>query len=153
MTTEVRFADLVDEQPESMTCGRRMHDMGPWGRTEGLDRWQKFKSNGNRVCSFCGSLHPDDLFAIVRECGDADETAPYGSVPEIEQTDKSYKIYVHQPGVKNAHDGGIKFYMHHLPRNPDGTLAVSQAHNEEYSRAIKASKKRFTAMLNAKRGA
>lgn len=38
-----------------------------------------------RVCSFCGSVHPDDFFRLIREKW------------EIEWA-KGYKIYVHPPG-------------------------------------------------------
>jgi len=33
----------------------------------------------------------------------------------IEISDKRYKVYVKQPGVENASQGGIKFYAQHLP--------------------------------------
>lgn len=39
----------------------------------------------DRTCSYCGSMHPDDLFAAIEA----------GSV--ITPTDKSYKIYVDLP--------------------------------------------------------
>lgn len=118
------FASLVDELPEPMTCGRRDGGGG------GLDRWQKFKSNGNRVCSYCGSLHQDDMFALVRDAASVD------SKVKISPSDKSYKIYVRQPGVRNAHEGGIKFYTHHLP---DPLPANA---NEEFAAAVKASRAR-----------
>jgi len=124
-----------------------MLDFGPWEHAEGLDYWEKFKSNGNRVCSFCGSLHPDDLFELVRTAANAPLEAEYHSVPEIEPSDKSYKIYVHQPGVRNAHEGGIKFYTHHLPRDEEGKLQVPQERNDEYAAAVKASKARFERYL------
>jgi hypothetical protein len=150
------FSNLVDELPEPMTCGRRFdmyagampvhRDQGP-----GLDRWQRFKSNGNRVCSFCGSLHPEDMFALVKACAEAPEDAPYNSVPEIEPSDKGYKVYVHQPGVRNAMEGGIKFYMQHLPRDNDGKLAVTQEQQDEYGRAVRATKIRFVRYLSEMR--
>src|SRR5579862_1269798 len=101
--TEVpAFSTLVNDLPEPMTCGRRF-DTYPGGlpvhpdRGTGLDRWQRFKSNGDRVCSYCGSLHPDDWFALVKRSAEAPEEADYGTVPEIDRSDKGYKIYVHQP--------------------------------------------------------
>lgn len=36
----------------------------------------------------------------------------------VEGTTKSYKVYVRQPGVRNAGEGAIKFYMYHAPKNP-----------------------------------
>ena len=156
ITEQPEFKTLVDELPEPMTCGRRVETgmdqegspfRGPFKSGRGLDRWQRFKSNGNRVCSYCGSLHPDDLFDLVKKCGDAPEDAAYGMVPEIEPSDKSYKIYVHQPGVRNAHEGGIKFYTQHLPRDADGKMDVSDERQAEYSRAVRATRKRFNVRL------
>lgn len=147
------FATLVDQLPEPMTCGRR-GDLYPGGlavhvdRAEQQDRWLRFKSNGNRVCSYCGSLHPEDLFALVKASANAAEDAPYRDVVEIEQSDKSYKLYVQQPGVRNAMEGGIKFYVQHLPRTADGTArAVTDAQQAEFAEAVRRSKRRFELML------
>jgi hypothetical protein len=143
------FKTLVDELPEPMTCGRRGEST--FGRQDGPfpgpDHWQKFKSNGNRICSYCGSLHPEDMFALVHASATADEGADYRSVVEIEPSDKNYKVYISQPGVRNAHDGGIKFYMQHLPRKADGSLDITEEQNAEYSKAIHASKVRFSRHL------
>lgn len=146
------YKDLVDELPEPMTCGRRF-DVYVGGvpvhtdREERQDHWDKFKSNGDRVCSYCGSLHPDDMFELVRKCADAPEDAPYMSVTEIEPSDKAYKIYVKQPGVRNAHEGGIKFYTQHLPRGDDGKVNIPQERNDELKRAVRATKIRFDRYL------
>jgi hypothetical protein len=152
------FRTLVDELPEPMTCGRRFdtyvgdvpvhYDQGA-----GKDHWLRFKTNGDRTCSYCGSLHPDDMFRLVKASADAPEDAPHGSVVEIEPSDKPYKIYVNQPGVRNAHEGGIKFYTQHLPRNTDGSLAVPPERNEEYKRAVHNSHVRFEKMMKMMRGA
>lgn len=136
------FRTLVDVLPEPMTCGRRFTVDTP-----GLDRWQKFKSNGNRVCSFCGSLHPDDMFALTKQAANAPEDAPYRSVVDIEPSDKNYKIYVSQPGVRNAHEGGIKFYTHHLPRDADGKTIVSPEQNNDYAVAVRLTRARFNRMM------
>ena len=72
------------------------------------DTWRVLP-NGDRTCSFCGSLHPDDWMRLSKEALDpASET-------EIEKSDKGYKFYVHQKGVRNALEGGIKFYSWHIP--------------------------------------
>lgn len=146
------FRELVDALPEPMTCGRRSdtyvggipvhQDTG-----EGKDHWDKFKRIDNRVCSFCGSLHPDDFFRLVREAAETSINTPYSESVNIERSDKGYKIYVHQPGVRNAHEGGIKFYMQHFPRNPDGSLAVTDEMNKEYAQAIERSNIRLQAKL------
>jgi hypothetical protein len=118
------FRDLVDELPEPMTCPRRMHEAGPWEYSTNLDRWQQFKSNGNRVCSFCGSLHPEDLFALVTLAADAPDDAALGTVVEIEPSDKS-------------------FYTMHLPQDANGKVDVPQQRHEEYARAVRATRRRF----------
>ena len=144
--TEVpAWSSLVDVLPETFSCGRRGEDAGC------SDSWEKFKRIDNRVCSYCGSLHPDDLFRLVRECAESDPYAPYRSTVEVEPSDKRYKIYIYQPGVRNAHEGGIKFYTHHLPRNADGSLAVTDQQQEEYGRACRVSRARFNRMLAEQR--
>lgn len=148
------FGSLVDELPELMTCGRRF-DTYPGGipahhdRGQELDRWQKFKSNGDRVCSYCGSLHPDDFFAAVKAAADAPEGSGYREVVAIEPSDKIYKIYVSKPGVRNAMEGGIKFYTQHLPRDEQGKLLITEEQENEYRRAVKATGVRFDAYLRS----
>jgi hypothetical protein len=139
---EPEFSALVDELPEPMTCGRRAESLVAH-TFPGPDHWQKFKSNGNRVCSYCGSLHPDDFLALVKASANAPEDATYRSVVDIEPSDKSYKIYVSQPGVRNAMEGGIKFYVQHLPRDPDGKFAVTDEQNGEYATAVRKTRTRF----------
>lgn len=62
-------------------CGRR--DDGLLSRNDGAapDFWQK--RDGYRACSYCGSMHPDDLFAHIK-----------AGTCQISGTDKNYKIYV-----------------------------------------------------------
>jgi hypothetical protein len=149
------FHTLVDLMPEPMTCPRRSEVFSTFLLAKEFpapDYWQKFKTNGNRVCSYCGSLHPEDMFALVHACATAPEDAPYGSVAEIEPSDKGYKVYVRQPRVRNAHEGGIKFYMQHLPRDGDGNITVTADQNKEYAQAVRATKARFERYLAAMRG-
>ncbi len=148
------FRTLVDELPEPMLCGRRAEvgmnsASSPFkGSGEGLDRWLKFKSShGNRVCSYCGSLHWEDMLALVKQSAEAPEDAEYQDVVAIEPSSKNYKVYVHQPGVRNAHEGGIKFYMQHVPRAEDGSIAATVEQSAEYAKAIKATRKRFDRYL------
>lgn len=81
-------AALRQAAPESerVTCPRRMTELGPWKREEGLDRWE------NGTCSFCGSIFPGTFMAA----------ATGGS--QLAPTDKNYKVYV----------GDRKFYFQHL---------------------------------------
>jgi len=142
------FKTLVDELPEPMTCPRRSEvDMTIFKVPTSPDHWQRFKTNGNRVCSYCGSLHPDDWFALVKESANAPETAAYRDAVAIEPSDKRYKCYVHQPGVRNACEGGIKFYMMHLPRGEGGEISVTEEQKKEFALAVSKTRARFDKFL------
>ena len=93
---------------ELQTCPRRMGEPGPWAREKDLDVWRELP-NGDRTCSFCGSLHPEDF---ERLC---DEAADPTSDVRLDHSDKPYKVYVQQSGVQNAAEGGIKYYKQHSP--------------------------------------
>lgn len=119
----------------------------------GLDHWERFKAPPhNRVCSYCGSLHPEDMFALVKQSAGTPSDKPYRSGVEIEPSDKGYKVYVLQPGVRNAMEGGIKFYMQHIPRRPDGKLAVTEEQNVQYALAVRSSRIRFERYLRELKG-
>lgn len=75
----------------------------------GESEWT-IKPNGDRCCSYCGSLHPDDFWRLVAE-------AEENSGIDIFPSDNTYKIYVRRPDVKNATEGGIKFYTMHLDKD------------------------------------
>lgn len=105
-------------------CGNR-GPVGGWLP----DTWDH-GPDGNRTCSYCGSIHPDDLMAICRKTI-VDER--YG----VEGTTKNYKVYVRQPGVRNAGEGAIKFYMHHAPSPP------SEADQKLFSEALRVTRERF----------
>jgi hypothetical protein len=141
------FSELVDVLPEPMLCPRRRESSLGDRNFPGPDHWERHKSNGDRVCSYCGSLHPDDLFRLVKASAEAPEDAEYRTVVEIEPSDKAYKIYVDQPGVRNAGEGGIKFYTSHLPRDSEGKIAVTEAQALEYSEAVHRSRIRFERQL------
>jgi hypothetical protein len=122
-------------------CGRR-GDFGDRvfpGRYKGdplPDTWD-VGPDGNRTCSYCGSIHADDLMEICRKTL-ADER--YG----VKGTTKSYKVYVKQPGVQNAGQGAIKFYMHHAPEVP------SQADRDLFANALRVTRQRQDAQWAAR---
>lgn len=77
-----------------MTC------QNPTWRTE---------ANGDRTCSHCGSLSPEDFMEILGKWIESEPGYRFST------TDKGhYKYYANRPGVRNASDGGIKFYGEHL---------------------------------------
>lgn len=79
------------------------------------DRWN-IMPNGDRCCSFCGSLHEEDFLAILE--GYADGKEGYRFDPST----KPYKRYASRPG-----DGGIKFYTWHVDPTPGPELDRKQA--------------------------
>ena len=125
------YASLVETLLDFLTCRRRMDSAGPWEQEENLDHWDRFKFNGDRVCSFCGSLHPDDFLKYVQESAKDDSSV------QIEPSDKRYKIYVSRPSVRNAHEGGIKFYTWHL------VAALTEVQQDAYRTALRNSRDRF----------
>ena len=90
---------------DTHVCPRRVENPRYPG-DDGVDSWPIHEypdspgiiNNGRRSCSYCGSLHPDDFLAAIREGA------------EIGPTDKSYKAYVEWP---NSPSRG-KFYYQHL---------------------------------------
>jgi len=87
---------------ERQTCGRRMKDIGPWEQKENQDYWRVLE-NGDKTCSFCGSLSHEDILRLLKKHGRG----------ILGFTDKSYKWYINQPEVGNAGEGGIKYYRQH----------------------------------------
>lgn len=110
-------------------CGRR--DDSWMGTTDEAlpDTWD-IGPDGNRTCSYCGSIHFDDLMKIV-ERSLTDERY------SIDTTDKSYKVYVRQPNVRNAGEGAIKYYKHHTP------IDVTPEQKQLFNEAVHLSSRRF----------
>ena len=67
-------------------CPRREENPISHQTFPGPDSWDA--RDGYRCCSYCGSMHPDDVFMAI-----ADRL-------ELIPTDKSYKLYVRQPHPK-----------------------------------------------------
>lgn len=102
------------------TCPRRQEG-GPWDPGfEGVDTWQ-IAPNGDRTCSFCGSLHPEDYVAIVK-----DYVADVPGV-QFDTSNKGYKRYARRAGISNAGQGGIKFYGAHIPTDEAERAALHAA--------------------------
>lgn len=101
------------------------------------DTWD-LGQDGYRTCSFCGSIHPDDFMDICRKTLTDERYA-------VEPSDKRYKVYVRQPGVKNASMGAIKFYMGHAPAKPTPDDQLT------YSQAVKVSNDRYMAKWHPKK--
>lgn len=121
------------------TCPRRMAGIGPWAVEENLDWWEPGK-NGERSCSFCGSMHPEDfdrhLDRVIAE--------PANDKVRISMADGRHKFYVERPEVRNACEGPIKFYSAHAL--PDWFPVDSPA-SIKLTRAARLSEAKFTRHL------
>lgn len=85
------------------TCPRRSeapYNIAP----HDLDQWKLI--NGEKICTYCGSLHPETVIEMVEKLG----------AGILEQSTKEYKWYVNRKNVPNASFGGIKFYTMHFSR-------------------------------------
>lgn len=120
-----------------ITCPRRMSEIGPWKYEENLDEWF-FELNGDRTCSFCGSLHPDDFINICQKI--VNREPGYS----LDHSDKSYKVYVRQPNISNASQGGIKFYKQHVEATGEELARQTKVYNE----ALTISKEEFKKRMN-----
>jgi hypothetical protein len=121
----VRRWYLFKYKYEKHTCSERFRSVGPWKKEEGLDRW-RIKKNGDRTCTFCGSMHPEDFKKQVELC------LKDVSKCRIECSQKSYKYYVRRPEVMNADDGGIKFYTWHWDSEDVLNLAEAIKRSNDY---------------------
>lgn len=121
---------------EPFLCERRHSMSGP---LPGPDRWQFV--GRDRTCTYCGSLHPEDLEKICVEAAKADSQA------EVSRTDKNYKLYARWAETSNAMDGGIKFYVWHLPKD----AVANESLQKKIDAAVRASDVRFEARLASAR--
>jgi hypothetical protein len=115
-------------------CGRR-DDPFAYNHNDGElpDTWD-MGPDGNRTCSYCGSMHYDDFIDMCR-------LAIVDEGYSIDPSDKGYKVYVRQPGVRNASEGAIKYYKQHTP--PDAAV-----HDQElFQEAAQVSHQRFNEQM------
>jgi hypothetical protein len=106
---------MLREHPDvGFKCPRR-YEGSMFRDAEFNDYWHE--REGSRACSYCGSAHPDELFACV-------ETG-YEVVP----TDKNYKIYFDQPDARSGQrveiggESGPAYNDAGKPNKPDLTMA------------------------------
>lgn len=111
---------------EKQTCPRRMSEFGPWERKENLDSW--YKRGPDRVCSFCGSIHPDDFEKVIDRCLNEEGVT-------LDHSDKSYKVYIHRPEIQNAGQGAIKYYKQHTPGDPSWIERVDPKFSEALTKS------------------
>lgn len=108
------FEEFNPIEEELQTCPRRVGELGPWEYKDNLDRWKRskwhsyYKSNRwpddfekPRTCSFCGSVHPDDLVDLLKKGW------------RVGNTDKSYKKYIEAPIGYKSPIPPLKLYVMH----------------------------------------
>lgn len=93
---------------ETFVCPESLNGTMEYQRIHGAkSTWDKI--GDDRVCSYCGSIHPDDLLELIKKYG-------FGI---IGGTTKGYKWYVgmnsnvSRPNIPNAGFGAIKYYRWH----------------------------------------
>lgn len=130
-------AHVTERHPEqTFLCGRRAEG-GASVMGESRDHW-RVEPNGDRCCSYCGSLHEEDFTAIMEGFVEGKEGFEFGT------TTKAYKVYARRPGVSNATEGGIKFYGVHADNaHPDFPRRA-----ELYDKAVKLANERLRARFS-----
>lgn len=103
-------------EEQAITC----HEGAPFAGVNGPTRWEERSYSGYRHCSYCGSLHPQDLRAILEAGG------------KLSGSDWKYgwphKFYVHPIG-----GGMLKWYNAHLRDMSEEELAAFAPLLLEYS--------------------
>lgn len=102
----------MSDTSDAHFCPDRVNAPPAFAQAIPHDTWD-VKPNGDRCCSWCGSLHFEDFKRILARAADMnDETL-------LDRSTKSYKLYVRSPNVSNASEGGIKFYTWHIPEGEE----------------------------------
>lgn len=130
-------AHVTQSHPdETFLCGRR-HEL-PSVMGDSRDYWRK-EPNGDRCCSYCGSLSEEGLVEIMEKFVAGEPGYKF------EHTTKSYKVYANRPGVSNAGQGGIKFYMVHV----DQAHADFGKRKELFGKASELAREKLRALFTA----
>ena len=79
---KLTFHMQVEHSDALVDCPRKAEG-AVFRHNDHRDYWDT--DDGNRTCSYCGSMHPNDFFVAI------------ASGAEIGPTDKSYKVYVDVP--------------------------------------------------------
>lgn len=118
-------------------CGSRIQQQGPPGDGKFYDGYRT-QPNGDKTCTYCGSLSEEDFFDIIEHYVAGDPGYKFEPA-----SNKRHKWYANRPNVTNASEGGIKFYSWHGDFTPGPELVRK---NEIYDKAIQTHKRNFRAM-------
>ncbi len=105
-----RKAEEVEQGLQGFLCPRRQGPSSWPGYVH--DVWRK--TGPDRTCSGCGSMHPEDMRAALPSVD--------GEQVTLDVSDRRHKVYVRRPGIRNASEGAIKFYLAHGPPNSDNAF-------------------------------
>lgn len=125
--------DVSGEGGGELVCPLRMAGY-PYAPGMDKDAW-RVEANGERACSFCGSMHPEDFQAFL-------ETVD-GMERWVELADGRHKVYVRRLEVRRQMRWPIKFYLAHYPDGEtygalNKALALSYDKMEERTDALMA---------------
>jgi len=125
---------------ETMICAYREQDRKLYPDSpihEQAPTW-KTRANGEKACSYCGSMEASEFYAFMERV--IDDPSPY---IRIELNDHRDKIYVTRPEVKNADDGPLYIRTVHLPLPPTEEDARYRAMFRAANRVSRGKFKRF----------
>lgn len=105
---EEQKAQEVEQAMVGFLCPRRA-GVPPHQALPTQDVWHT--TGPDRTCSFCGSINLEDLRALLPMVD--------GVAVGLSLADRKHKVYIRRPGIRNATEGAIKFYLCHGPPNSD----------------------------------
>ena len=98
-----------------MTCPARLQSQDARIKLlVGKDFW--INRGPDQVCSYCGSMEPEDFLAWCERCAESD------SKVAVDVADIDGKLFIHRRGIVNALQGAVKFYTMHWPETTDAAL-------------------------------
>jgi len=106
-TPEQTKAFKEESEVEAFLCGGRPYASST-KPLPNYDIWTT-RPNGDRTCSLCGSLHPDDFKRILTEAADI------RSFTWIDASRDGLMWPVHRPDILNGAMGGLRFFNWHSP--------------------------------------
>jgi hypothetical protein len=116
MTDSERSMPTEQNGGQRFTCGGRYnqgmddpsHPSGQGGIN--LDIWM-VSPDGDRYCSYCGSLHEEDQLAILAAYVNGEPGYEFGFIDEPD------KRWVNRPTAKDAEKAAWSFYAWHVDAN------------------------------------
>lgn len=108
------------------------------------DHWRK--TGADLECSYCGSWAPKQFRRFCREV-----VANPDPHVRVELADGCHKVYASRPGVRNARDGAIKFYLAHAPGQLHDANKIDALFLEDLNAALRRSRAKFAEIMESRR--